>query len=211
MLELLHNSLLFTHGSFLVLICCMGCLFGLLLYRPLFWTSCIAFICFLYFFRNPDRVQAQQDARTIVSPADGTVVDISFDAQGYAQKVSIFISLFDVRMLKACMKGMIESVVYRPRSAATIFLSRPHREYNDVIIKNAHRKIITMRQCGSVIALDSICCFVHAGNPVAMGDVLGMARLGSQVDLFLPEDVILHVSVGQRVIGGHTIIGTWKQ
>jgi phosphatidylserine decarboxylase len=218
MQALLSSNLLWTEGSFVVFILIVSALFGLLFYRPLFWTAFIGFIFSIYFFRNPDRVcvPAQTDDSVIVCPADGTVVDIAFDAnnglEGYAQKVSIFLSPLDVHVMWAPMSGEVERIMYRPGTFTFAFLpkSSEFNERNDLLLSNAHGQLLKVRQIAGAFAR-RICCWVHAGQKLAVGGKYGMIRFGSRVDVFMPSNVSLLVSVGQKVLGGQTVLATWQK
>jgi phosphatidylserine decarboxylase len=159
--------------------------------------------------------EALADNSVLVCPCDGTVVDIAFDElgalDGYFQKVSIFLSPFDAHVMWVPMAGEVERVVYKPGNFTFAFLPKSSalNEHNDLVIKNMYDKTIKVRQIAGTFAR-RICCFVHAGDSVALGHVYGMIRLGSRVDIFLPEEIDLRVSIGQKVLGGHTVLGSWQ-
>lgn len=217
MYDLLYNNLLWTEGSFVLFVLLTLGSLGLLVYRPLFWATLIGGVFSLYFFRNPERMceQALSDDRILLCPADGTVVDIQFDShnqlQGYAQKVSIFLSPFDAHVMWASMTGEIEKISYVPGKFAFAFLpkSSEFNERNDIILRNKDNKTIQIRQIAGLFAR-RICCWVYAGQQLIVGHKYGMIRFGSRVDVFLPSSVTLHVSIGQKVLGGCTILGYWQ-
>lgn len=215
---LLSSNLLWTEGSLVVFVLAACALFGLLLYRPLLWASCLALIFSVYFFRNPDRscAQALNNDAVLVCPADGSVVDIKFDANnglgGYAQKVSIFLSPIDAHVMWTPMAGEIERIMYKPGTFTLAFLpkSSEMNERNDLLLRNAHHETIKVRQIAGSFAR-RICCWAYAGQNVPVCYKYGMIRFGSRVDIFMPEAVSLQVSVGQKVVGGQTVLGIWQR
>jgi phosphatidylserine decarboxylase len=211
----ISSNLLWTEGSFICWWLLVSALFGLLIYRPLLWVALVMFGMTLYFFRNPERVcqQALRDDAFIVCPADGTIVDIAFDKydglEGYAQRVSIFLSPLDAHVMWTPTAGFIDRVAYRAGTFTFAFLpkSSVYNEKNDIVIRNA-RGAIQVRQIAGAFAR-RICCWVHAGDSVSVGYKYGMIRFGSRVDVFLPGTVSLQISIGQKVEGGSTILGRW--
>lgn len=218
MLAWLSVNLLWSQGSLIVFILLTSSIFGLLFYRPLFYVCVAAFIFSLYFFRNPARMcsAARADDAVLVSPADGTVVNIQFDEpptmHGYAQKVSIFLSPFDAHVMWAPTAGEVEQVKYKPGAFTFAFLPKSSElnERNDIVLNNALYGRVMVRQIAGTFAR-RICCWVHGGDHLAVGQKYGMIRFGSRVDLFLPANVSLKVSIGQKVLGGHTVLGRWNR
>ncbi|HSW73918.1 MAG TPA: phosphatidylserine decarboxylase family protein [Candidatus Limnocylindria bacterium] len=217
MIPFLQSNLLWTEGLQIVTVLAALALGALLLYRPLFWGVVGLFIFSFYFFRNPDRVcvQALTDPAIIVCPADGKIVDIQRDGntlEGYAYKISIFLSPFDVHVNWSPVAGVVEAVTYRPGTFSLAFLPKSSElnERNDVRIVMPDGRTVLVRQIAGTIAR-RICCWVKEGDELKAGQKIGMIRFGSRVDLFLPVNVELMVGRGQRVYGGHTVIGVLRQ
>ena len=53
-----------------------------------------------------------------------------------------------------------------------------------------------------------IICSVHEGDVLATGGRFGMIRFGSRTDLYLPVGTVPLVAMGQRMIGGESVIAT---
>ena len=185
----------------------------------LFSLGVLGFLIFsFYFFRNPDRVcvQALADPAVIVCPADGKIVSIQFDAnnglEGFARKVSIFISPFDVHVNWSPVAGTVDAITYTPGSFTLAFLPKSSHlnEHNDIRIHADNGSDVMVRQIAGTIAR-RICCWVNEDDTVNAGQKVGMIKFGSRVDLFLPADVALSVGLGQRVYGGETVLGRWLQ
>jgi phosphatidylserine decarboxylase len=49
-------------------------------------------------------------------------------------------------------------------------------------------------------------CDAKEGQVLTTGERFGIIRFGSRTDLYLPEGVLPLVSVGQRMIGGETVL-----
>lgn len=214
MIPLLESNLLWTEGRQIVAVLIALALGSLFFYRPLFWVTAALFFFSLYFFRNPERVcpQAINDPAVIICPADGKVVDVQVGAahelEGFAKKVSIFLSPLDVHVTWAPIAGEVESITYRPGSFTLAFLPKSSElnERNDIRIKTQNGTTLMVRQIAGTVAR-RICCWVQPHDVLKAGDKIGMIRFGSRVDLLLPENVELAVSVGQRVYGGQTVVG----
>lgn len=208
----LVTNLLWVEGGFIVVMLIVATIFSLYYYRPALYVVAAALLFSLYFFRNVDRVcpQALNDTSVIISPADGKVVDIEYDAQranGYPHKISIFLSPFDVHVNWTPCAGVVQDVSYKPGTFMFAFLPKSSElnERNDVTILCDNGSTIMMRQIAGTIAR-KICCWVHAGDVVAAGQKYGMIRFGSRVDIFLPEQVDIEVGIGQTMRGGQTVL-----
>jgi len=216
MLAFLRTNLLWSEGLVIALVLVAFAVITFLFFRPLFYVVlALLFFC-LWFFRNPERVcqQALNDPSVLVCPADGKVVDIQVSEdnkfEGYAQRVSIFLSVFDVHVNWTPMAGEVKKIAYRPGDFKFAFLPKASElnERNDLLLSSADGKTILVRQIAGTIAR-RICCWVQEGEQVALGQKYGMIRFGSRVDILLPKNVELAVGVGQRVYGGQTVLGRW--
>jgi len=216
MMHFLQNNLLFTQGiQIFVVLIALG-IGAFLLYRPLLYVVLGALLFSLYFFRNPDRVcsAARNDDSVLICPADGKILAIARDKQGgiegYHQKVSIFMSPFDVHVNWLPTGGTIENVAYKPGKFMMAFLPKSSElnERNDVVIRAHNGSRLVVRQISGTIAR-CICCWINKGDTFSAGHKYGMIRFGSRVDILLPDDVTLDIGVGQRVYGGQTVLGRW--
>ena len=216
MLEFLRTNLLWTEGLTIALVIGVVGILSFLFFRPLFYVAIGFFIFSFYFFRNPERVcePALNDASVLVCPADGKVVDIQYDKNegfdGYTQRVSIFLSPFDVHVNWTPIAGDVKKISYRSGTFKAAFLpkSSEFNERNDLLLSSPNGRTILVRQIAGTIAR-RICCWVKEGERVAFGQKYGMIRFGSRVDILLPGNVELNVGVGQRVYGGQTVLGRW--
>ena len=217
MWKLITDNLLWTEGQGILVALLLIGVIGLRFSRYVLYGAVLLFVFSLLFFRNPHRVcvPAIQDDSVIMCPADGTVIDIQYDSSndldGYAQKVSIFLSPFDVHVNWAPIAGTLEQVHYKPGVFHLAFLpkSSAYNERNDIVVQRDDGKRVLVRQIAGVVAR-RICCWVKKGELINAGQKYGMIRFGSRVEVFLPADVTLAVGVGQKVYGGYTVLGRWQ-
>ncbi|MDI7260973.1 MAG: phosphatidylserine decarboxylase family protein [Thermodesulfobacteriota bacterium] len=165
-----------------------------------------------FFFRNPKRkIPFLQNI--ILSPADGRIIHIGECEEDRflkkkALKVSIFMSPFDVHINRAPVSGKVLETRYHPgrflmasRDKASLL-----NEQNAFILETEDRFKILLVQIAGFVAR-RIVCYAKAGTLLKRGEIFGMIRFGSRVDLYLPTDVKPIVRLGQRVKGGESIIG----
>ncbi|MFI5223699.1 MAG: phosphatidylserine decarboxylase family protein [Nitrospirales bacterium] len=172
----------------------------------LFVTALFAFVAF--FFRNPTRT-IPGDPGTIVSPADGKVVRV--ERVGNVTRMSIFLSLFNVHVNRSPIAGRIEAVDYRPGKFLVAFNDKAStdNERNIVMVSDG-RITIVFTQIAGIVAR-RIVFWKKAGDTVAKGELVGLIRFGSRVDVLFPAGTEATVSVGDRVKGGSTRIGIIKE
>ena len=163
---------------------------------------CILFAAFCFhFFRDPLRIPPKGD-NIILSPADGKVVfvgkvEYDSDLNAPAQQISIFLSLFNVHVNRIPVKGTVKSVKYQKVN-----------EQTSVVIQTTDH-LVKVKQIAGILAR-RILCYLQNGEAVSLGDRFGFIRFGSRTDVVLPLEASISVSVGQKVIGGETIIGELK-
>lgn len=214
----IKNNLLWWYGRPIIAVCAVGMLLGFFWFKLLFYGSLFFFLFSVYFFRNPVRrcEAAEQDEAILVCPADGKVVGIEYSAQkeleGYARKVSIFLSPFDVHVNWVPYAGEVAAMQYKPGAFLCAFLPKSSElnERNEVSFKRARsEQTVLVRQIAGIVAR-RICWWVTPGQKVSLGQTFGMIRFGSRVEIFVPAEVEIVLTVGQRVYGGHTVLGMWR-
>ncbi len=162
---------------------------------------------FLWFFRDPERT-IPTGAGLIVSPGDGLVTEtIRFDTpEGPRQRISIFLSVFDVHVNRSPIAGTISRVRYQkglylnamnPASAA-------QNEQNVVTVRGEGFEV-TFKQIAGLLARRIV--FVPAeGSAIGRGERVGLIKFGSRVDVIVPAAAELAVKKGVRVKGGASIL-----
>jgi len=184
---------------------------GLAAARRYGWSTGFAALgAFLtYFFRDPDR-QVPQGPDLVVSPADGRVMiagpsDARWAPPGDWLQVTIFLSPLDVHVNRAPVSGRVQRIEYRPGRFLPAFDEKSNdNELNEIWVDHDGRTIV-FRQVVGVLAR-RIVCRVHEGSAVGRGERIGLMKFGSRMDVFLPTDARLRVAVGDRVVGGETVL-----
>jgi phosphatidylserine decarboxylase len=187
---------------------------GLLVWHPLAWLGVIFALFCLYFFRDPERV-APPRANVFLAPADGLVVSIEHAAPpaelGLGDlprpRVAIFLSVLDVHVNRAPIAGTVTRIAYRAGKFlnAAEDKASDENERNALAMKLPTGQEIAVVQIAGLIAR-RILCDVTEGQTLAAGERFGIIRFGSRTDLYLPVGTIPLVAIGQRMIGGETVI-----
>jgi phosphatidylserine decarboxylase len=166
------------------------------------------------FFRDPERAWSRGE-RLIVAPADGKVVSvIEVDEPaffgGRAQRISIFMNVFDCHVNRYPTDGTVAYRHYNPgrfghAAAEKASLSN---EQSTVGLATARGKVL-IRQIAGLVAR-RIVTDHQVGVAVHQGERLGMIRFGSRVDLFLPLGTRVLVHVGDTTRVGVTVVAEWS-
>jgi len=181
---------------------------GALTYSPSALVPLGLFLFTVYFFRDPERV-TPSDATKVVSPADGTVMDVEeLDDPfvGKGRRLSIFMSPFNVHVNRAPVNGIIQSIKHTPGLKVAAYLKGDLsvRERNRIEMSGSLN--IAVEQYAGVVAR-RIVCWAHQGQSVLVGERIGMIKFGSRVDVIAPINVKFIVSKGQKILAGKTIVG----
>jgi phosphatidylserine decarboxylase len=169
-----------------------------------------AFTC--YFFRNPGRRIPAGD-KVIVSPADGKVVRIApimgSDGVPTGHAVSIFLSIFDVHVNRSPIRGNLETLEYRRGRFLAAYEedASKYNEQNILTIQGDGIRLV-VKQIAGIIAR-RVVCWKKPGQPLARGELIGLIRFGSRVDVLMPRQVRILVKAGDRVKGGSSVIGDY--
>jgi len=167
------------------------------------------------FFRDPDRV-IPNNSGAIVSPADGKVILVknindSVFYEGACNKISIFMSLFNVHVNRNPVDGTVKKVRYYPGKffAANQDKASLQNEHNAVFLQTADGKSICVVQVAGLIAR-RIICKVQPGDDVLRGQRYGLICFGSRLDVYLPADAEIKVTVGDRIKAGSSLLGQFR-
>ena len=172
-----------------------------------FW---IISLFILQFFRDPIR-KIPQDKNLVVSAADGRVISIEKTTDPYkkrnAIKVSVFMNVFNVHSNKSPVSGKIINKFYFAGKFFNAAISKASLENERcaLLIETKDRKLVTCVQIAGLIAR-RILCYKEIGNNLIKGERYGFIRFGSRVDLYLPENSKIKVTLGEKVKSCQSII-----
>ena len=162
---------------------------------------------FLWFFRDPTR-QVPAGAGLIVSPGDGLVTETTpiSTPQGSRQRISIFLSVFDVHVNRSPIAGVLTSVRYQKGQYLNAMnpASADRNEQNIVTVRGEGFEV-TFKQIAGLLAR-RIVFNLREGSSVERGQRVGLIKFGSRVDVIVPAEAVLSVKVGQRVKGGTSVL-----
>ena len=164
-------------------------------------------IIILQFFRNPKRI-APLHNDILVAPVDGKVVVIEEVEEpeyfkGKRLQVSIFMSPINVHVTRYAMSGEIKYSKYHPGKYLVAWHPKAstENERTTVVVHNSSFGDVLYRQIAGALA-KRIVNYAKQGDKVVQGTDAGFIKFGSRVDLFLPLDTKLKVSLGDKVKGG---------
>ena len=178
------------------------------------WVLCALAVLFAafcaYFFRSPERA-IPSDPNLVVSPADGKVIAIEpIDDPwlGKGMEIRIFLNVFNVHVQRNpfTTPTTVEGTRYFAGKflAASVPKASLENEQHWFRLASGKRRIM-VKQIAGLIAR-RILCDIHEGQALTAGQRIGIIRFGSRTDLYLPEGTLPLVAVGQRMIGGETVI-----
>jgi phosphatidylserine decarboxylase len=158
-----------------------------------------------YFFRDPHR-NVPGAENIIVSAADGKVTRVDDLENG--KLVSVFLSPLDVHINRAPIAGKITKVDYvkGKKIPATSDQASLVNERNSITIEGEKLTVICTQIAG--IVARRIVCWNKEGDELALGQKYGLIKFSSRTDLLMPKEVRIRVSVGDRVVGGETVIAS---
>ena len=170
---------------------------------------------FLFFFRDPDRHPPAGD-NLVLSPADARVMTVGDVPWGGApagtwQLVSMFLSPMDVHVNRTPVAGTVTHVEYHPGKFLPAYQKEAGElnEWTEVWFDRPGGPVV-VRQIVGILAR-RIVCRLEQGQKVAAGDRFGVMKFGSRIDMFIPRSATIQVKVGDKVVGGETVIATLAQ
>jgi phosphatidylserine decarboxylase len=204
-LPIAREGLLFVVPSlFLSLLCCFFHIYSLAVFFLLL------FLFFLYFFRNPLRLDVS-GGDELISPADGKVMGVEeLFEQGFLRekikRVSIFMSVYDVHVNRAPCEGSVEKVKHVDGRFKLAFKKGidDENERNYVVIRHDNESFLVVQIAGFLAR--RIICYVQESDKVKKGEPIGMIAFGSRVDVYMPAPYEPVVKPGQKVKSGLTVI-----
>jgi phosphatidylserine decarboxylase len=179
------------------------------------WLSFILLLFTIYFFRDPKRISPDSET-AIVAPADGVVDaimeadppdELELDSQKRWTRISIFLSIFNVHTQKIPFSGSVVKLNYQPGKFFNVATDKysQENERQSCLLETDDGLQIAIVQIAGMIAR-RIICDLNVGQEVRRGDVYGIIKFGSRVDIYLPSSISPIVKVGQTMLGGETVL-----
>jgi phosphatidylserine decarboxylase len=184
-----------------------------LVWGPAGWVALILTLYVTFFFRDPVRVTPLAPG-LVVAPADGRITAVDHAVppaelglgSDEALRVSIFLSVLDVHVNRMPVGGRIARIAYRPGKFLNAELDKASEdnERNCVAVDTTHGMVGVVQIAGFVAR--RIVCHLHEAEQIGIGARFGLIRFGSRVDVYLPRGAVARAGVGQRAVGGETVI-----
>jgi len=173
----------------------------------------VLYLLVLNFFRNPKRVTVLND-KDIIAPVDGKVVVVEEVVENEyfkdkRRQISIFMSPLNVHVTRYPISGEVLYSKYHPGKYLVAWhpKSSEENERTTIVVENNTVGPILYRQIAGAVAR-RIVNYAKVGQEVVQGQDAGFIKFGSRIDLFIPVDMKVHVSLDQKAKGGKTIIAS---
>ena len=179
-------------------------------------AAAVLTLFFVNFFRDPERVTPTAPG-LVISPADGKVIIVEPDMdeprflKSRAAKISVFMSPLDVHVNRAPLDGEVVGVHYNAGKYFAAYAEKASldNEQNAIVMRADDGRGLAFVQIAGFLAR-RIVCRVKPGDICRRGERVGMIKLGSRVDIFIPGNVDLRVKLGDRVRAGETVLGVLR-
>ena len=175
--------------------------------------SVVLLVLVLNFFRVPLRKVTIND-KNILAPSDGKLVVIEQVQENEYLKekciqLSIFMSPLNVHKQWFPINGKVEYTKYHPGKYLVAWhpKSSTENERSTTVISSNNGTKILFRQIAGAVAR-RICNYANLGETITQKDEAGFIKFGSRVDVFVPINATIKVKIGDKIIGGHTILAT---
>jgi phosphatidylserine decarboxylase len=201
-------------GYKFVAACAVGALVLFWVSEPLGWAGVVATLWCAFFFRDPERFPPEV-GKLVVAPADGTISmiedvtpprELDLGTQKRT-RISIFLSVFDVHINRSPVAGKITKIVYVTGKFFNAELDKAseENERQALTLQTSEGTPVGCVQIAGLVAR-RIVTFVKEGDTLGLGERFGLIRFGSRTDIYLPPGCKPAVRVGQRAIGGETVL-----
>jgi len=165
----------------------------------------------LLFFRIPPRPDASH-TDGVLSPAHGKILkleklDDPAVGPGTFHKIVIFLSVFNIHVQRVPVTGSVAASRYTPGRKLAAFDSRAGdvNEQHLTVLQRPNGDRVGVHQIAGLLAR-RVVTYLETDQEVAKGQLMGVIKFGSRVDLLVPVSYHLEVEVGQKVIEGATVI-----
>ncbi|HEY1257346.1 MAG TPA: phosphatidylserine decarboxylase [Terracidiphilus sp.] len=188
---------------------------ALWLFTGVWWLAVVPVVLaafFLWFFRDPERT-IPDGPGLVVSPGDGVITETTSitTPDGPRQRISIFLSVFNVHVNRSPITGVLSGVHYQKGLYLNAMnpASADRNEQNIATVRGAGYEV-TFKQIAGLLARRIVFNF-KVGDSLIRGQRVGLIKFGSRVDVLLPAEAEIRVKVGQKVNGGVSILAFMPQ
>ena len=209
----------------------IGSLFLLLLINTIFWyfipcflfnvifsvASAVLYLLMVNFFRGPKRLFEGDVEGVAVAPADGKVVVIEkvFEPDHFKDErvmVSIFMSPMNVHANWYPVEGVVTRVEHQSGKFHKAWLPKAstENERSLVVIKMEDGREVLVRQIAGAMAR-RIVTYAQVGESCFIDEHMGFIKFGSRVDVYLPTDTEILVSLNQKTVGNETVLAKFSK
>jgi len=188
---------------------------GISIFLVLLWAAFAIFV--LYFFRDPN-ANVPTGSKLVVAPGHGKVdvIDTVTEAKfmgGECQRVSIFLSVIDVHVQNAPVSGRVAFLKYTEGEFMNAMKTECATCNENFLIgfesSESPGTRIGLRLIAGVIAR-RIIPWIEPGDDVNRGDRISLIQFGSRCDVYLPLSAKIQVKLGDRVVGGESVIAAFE-
>lgn len=167
---------------------------------------CIVSSLLLIFFRDPERLIGAG----IIAVADGKIQEITHlhDSEiGECIRISTFMNIHNVHVNRMPLDGTIMRLTYQTGGHWPAFQKESERNERVIILIQTSIGVVKVVQIAGAVAR-RIVPYVQQGDTLEKGARLGLIRLGSRVDVYLPTKKIkpLSIHVNDRKKAGEDTI-----
>ena len=195
----------------------LGKIIGTFVLNYLVWVLIALWALFcvftFYFFRDPDPM-TPTGTNLVIAPGHGKVdtVDTTIEPDfmgGECQRISIFLSVFDVHVQNSPVTGVVAFFRHKPGQYLNAMRADSAQFNENVLIgieslEPAGAKV-GVRLIAGLIAR-RIVPWVAQNDPVLRGERISLIQFGSRVDVYLPKSAKIKIQLGERVVGGQTVL-----
>jgi len=180
-------------------------------------TLSVVIVLFLFiilqFFRNPKRITPLND-HAVISPVDGKVVVIEKVQEneffkGERIMISVFMSPINVHVTRYPISGTIAYSKHHPGKYLVAWHPKAseENERTTVVVNHKNGAQVLYRQIAGALA-KRIMNYAQENEQVVQGSDSGFIKFGSRVDVYLPADTKIEVTLNQVVQGGVSTLAT---
>lgn len=172
----------------------------------IFMLSLLISFVLLIFFRDPQR----KIGKGIVAVADGVVREITKEEDkdvDKCTKISTFMNIYNVHVNRMPIDGVIKDIIHYDGAHIPAFKKESEKNEKVILLLKTNIGNIKIIQIAGTLAR-RIVPYVKKGDIIKKGEKIGLIRLGSRVDIYLPTKKIksITVKVKDRIQAGENTI-----